>query len=66
LIRPVITIMVGYLDYVYITSLGSKFTVEQADLLKAMTVIVFMFWFGERMVKNTGLIEAVGKMFKRP
>jgi hypothetical protein len=65
LIRPVITIMVGYLDFVYITTSGTSFTPEQSDLLKAMTVIVFMFWFGERMVKNTGLIEAVGKMFKK-
>lgn len=63
LIRPAVTILVAYLDYLYMVSPGSKFSASQGELLYAMTVVVFIFWFGERMVKNTGLIGAIAGMF---
>jgi hypothetical protein len=55
LIRPVFTILVGWLDYIYFT--GHGFTPEQGDLLKAVNVIVLFFWFGERAVTNSGIVE---------
>ena len=55
LIRPLFTILVGWLDYLYFT--GQGFTPEQGDLLKSVNVIVLFFWFGERAVTNSGIVE---------
>lgn len=63
LIRPAITVMVGYLDYQVI--MGTGYTELQMDLIKAMTLLVFFFWFGERAVKNTGMLDAIKKFFSK-
>jgi len=63
LIRPSFTCLVGYLDYIFIT--GTNFTQPQAELIKAMTLIVLFFWFGERAVKNSGLLEAISNFIKK-
>jgi hypothetical protein len=55
LIRPVFTILVGYLDWLYFVQTG--FTTEQGELLKAINLIVLIFWFGERAVTNSGIID---------
>lgn len=55
LIRPVFTVLVGYLDFLYFTSL--TMTGDQADLLKAVNIIVLTFWFGERAITNSGIID---------
>jgi hypothetical protein len=60
LIRPLFTILVGYLDYLYFT--GTGFTPEQGGLLKSVNVIVLFFWFGERAVTNSGILD---KLIKR-
>jgi hypothetical protein len=59
LIRPIFTILVGYLDYLYFT--GTGFTPEQGDLLKSVNVIVLFFWFGERAVTNSGILDKLIK-----
>jgi len=56
IIRPGFTILVGYLDYVYIRT-GVSFTDEQGSLLWLINLIVLVFWFGERVVQNTGLLD---------
>jgi len=63
LIRPSFTCLVGYLDYIFIT--GTNFTQPQAELIKAMTLITLFFWFGERAVKNSGLLEAISNFIKK-
>lgn len=54
IIRPVFTILVGFLDFLFFT--GSGFTADQAALLKAVNMIVLVFWFGERAVNNSGIV----------
>jgi len=61
LIRPAFTILVGYLDWIYFTGAASGWTDEQGALLKAINIIVLMFWFGERAVKNSGVIDLLIK-----
>jgi hypothetical protein len=61
LIRPSFTILVGYLDWIYFTGNVSVWTPEAVGLLKAVNAIVLMFWFGERAVKNSGIIELLIK-----
>lgn len=60
-IRPVFTLLVGYLDWIYFTGPGSNWTDDQGALLKAINIIVLMFWFGERAVKNSGIVELLLK-----
>jgi len=60
LIRPLFTILVGYLDWVYFTT-GTTWTGEQTGLLKSINLIVLLFWFGERAVKNSGVLGILKK-----
>lgn len=57
LIRPVFTCAVGYFDYIFFTGNTTAWAPEAIGLLKAVNVIVLAFWFGERAVKNSGIIE---------
>lgn len=61
MIRPCFTILVGYLDWLYFTGNISAWTPEAVGLLKGINIIVLLFWFGERAVKNSGLIELLLK-----
>ena len=56
LIRPVFTCAVGYFDYLYFTGDTVAWTTEAAVLLKAINIIILGFWFGERAIKNSGII----------
>lgn len=60
-IRPVFTMLVGYLDWIYFTAAVADWSEDQAALLKAINIIVLMFWFGERAVKNSGIVELLLK-----
>jgi len=64
LIRPVFTIGVGYWDYLYFTAGNMDlWTPEKASLLKAINLIVLIFWFGERAAQNSGLMDMLkGKL----
>lgn len=59
LIRPVFTVLVGYLDYLFFTEPASAFTGEQAALLKVVNIIVLTFWFGERALTNSGIVDKI-------
>ena len=61
LIRPVFTIMVGYIDYMYFIAVTGSWAPEKVALLKAINIIVLFFWFGERAVTNSGIIDLLKK-----
>lgn len=58
LIRPLFTVLVGYLDFVYFTA-STAWTADRGDLLKAVNLIILLFWFGERAITNSGIIEVL-------
>lgn len=61
LIRPVFTIMIGYIDFIYFSVVAGAWTPEKIALLKAINMIVLFFWFGERAVTNSGIIGLLKK-----
>ena len=61
LIRPVFTILVGYLDFLFFTGSTTTWAPEAIALLKAINIIVLAFWFGERAVKNSGIVSLLAK-----
>lgn len=57
LIRPAITVMAAYWTHLYITgAVGLEWTPDKVNLLKSIDLLVLFFWFGERAVKNSGLV----------
>jgi len=57
LIRPVFTVGVGYWDYLYFSAgTLTLWPPEKIALLKAINLIVLIFWFGERAAQNSGLM----------
>ena len=61
LIRPVFTVMIGYIDFIYFSAVTGAWTPEKIALLKAINMIVLFFWFGERAVTNSGIIGLLKK-----
>jgi len=59
-IRPVLTIMISG-AYMWGWANPATWTQQQMDLLNPAFLIVLAFWFGERALKNTGLVDAVLK-----
>jgi len=57
LIRPCFTILVGWMDYLFFTGSTATWDPEAIAMLKAINIIVLAFWFGERALKNSGLLE---------
>ncbi|SEM78971.1 hypothetical protein SAMN04489760_1489 [Syntrophus gentianae] len=64
MIRPAFTILVGYLDFVYFTA-ASPWTGERGDLLKAVNMIILLFWFGERAITNSGILDILKKRVEK-
>lgn len=65
MVRPLFTYAVGYFDYIYFTDLQMH-TADSANLLYAVNLIVLLFWFGERAVANSGLMDVLkGWMTKK-
>lgn len=62
IIRPAFTVLVGYLDWLYFTA-SVAWTADRADLLKAINIMVLLFWFGERAVTNSGIIDLLKARF---
>ena len=58
LIRPVFTIMIGYIDWLFfIGTVGVVWSPEKVELLKYINIIVLFFWFGEKAVVRSGIVE---------
>ena len=55
-IRPVLTILISG-AYIWGWANPETWTVEQMAMLNPAFLIVLAFWFGERAVKNTGIID---------
>jgi hypothetical protein len=67
IIRPAVTIAVVYFDSQYFTLIDAtkvQWPEGTAQILLWMNVLVLGFWFGERAVKNSGIVESLGKFFK--
>jgi len=62
LVRPGFTYGTFYFDYLFFTSL-TEWPVEKAKLLATINLIVLLFWFGEKILVNTGLSEVLLKVF---
>ena len=60
LIRPGFTILVGWLDWKMFASV-TEWPPEAISLLKAVNIIVLAFWFGERAIKNSGMLDLLLK-----
>jgi len=63
MVRPICTYGTFYFDFIYFTSITKVWTVEQSKLLAIMNVIVLTFWFGEKILVNTGLMEVLMNVF---
>jgi len=61
LIRPLFTVLVGWLDYLFFTGATTTWNPEAIAMLKAINIIVLAFWFGERALQNSGLVEMLLK-----
>jgi hypothetical protein len=57
LIRPLFTVLVGYMDWRYFAGNPAEWTPDAVSLLKAINIIVLGFWFGERALQRSGLID---------
>jgi len=55
-IRPVLTIIISG-AYIWGWAHPGTWTSTQMDLLSPAFLIVLSFWFGERAIKNTGIID---------
>ena len=55
-IRPILTIII-FAAYIWGWSHPVAWSVEQMAMLNPAFLIVIAFWFGERAVKNTGIID---------
>ena len=68
LIRPVITVAMTWWNWLYFTEefvLGQDstlWTTEKVHLLLIINIIVLIFWFGERALKNSGVLGLIEKV----
>mgnify|MGYP001048627781 CR=1 FL=1 len=66
IVRPGVTAAVIYFDSQYFTVVKSgaeAWPDGVAQILLWMNVLVLGFWFGERALKNTGMIDSLTKAF---
>lgn len=57
-IRPILTIII-FAAYIWGWAHPGIWTVQQMAMLNPAFLIVLAFWFGERAVKNTGIIDVL-------
>ena len=59
-IRPVLTIIISG-AYMWGWANPNQWTTDQMSMLNPAFLIVLAFWFGERAIKNTGIIDMLKK-----
>jgi hypothetical protein len=59
-IRPVLTIVISG-AYIWGWMRPGTFTTAQVEVLNPAFLIVLAFWFGERAIKNTGIVDMLRK-----
>lgn len=57
-IRPILTIII-FAAYIWGWSHPNVWTINQMAMLNPAFLIVLAFWFGERAIKNTGIIDVL-------
>ena len=62
-VRPAFTYGTFYFDWLYFTNVAVDWSPERAKLLAIINVIVLCFWFGEKILVNTGLMDVLLKVF---
>lgn len=60
-IRPAFTILIGYMDYMYFMAAQGTWEPDKVGLLKAVNLIILFFWFGERAVQRSGVLQILKK-----
>jgi hypothetical protein len=63
-IRPVFTLAVAYWNWVFFTTVTGWET-EKIQILGTINAIVLIFWFGERAVTNSGILNIITKVFEK-
>ena len=63
-IRPTITYTMLYL-YVQSFLHKSKYTDIQFDSINVIMVIIIVFWFGEKLIKNAGILEIIKNLYNK-
>ena len=59
-IRPVLTILISG-AYLWGWANPDSWTVDQMAMLNPAFLIILGFWFGERAIKNTGIVDILRK-----
>ncbi len=59
-VRPLMTYLVGYFDYLFFSG-GLEWTTQQGKLLFSINLLCLGFWFGEKALKKSGILEAMTK-----
>ena len=68
LVRPFITIAMTWWNWLYFTEewfpgqISTLWTSEKVHMLLIINIIVLIFWFGERALKNSGVLNLVEKI----
>ncbi len=60
MIRPILTILVTG-SYIYGFLNPETFSPEQMAILKPATLIVLLFWFGEKTIQKSGILDVLGR-----
>ena len=60
IIRPVLTIIISE-EHIWGWANPVQWTADQMAMLNPAFLIVLAFWFGERAIKNTGIIDMLRK-----
>lgn len=55
-IRPLFTVAVAYWDWLYFSD-AVVWPVEKVSMLKAINLIVLIFWFGDRAIQRSGILD---------
>lgn len=63
-IRPLITIFFCAL-YGYGFVMPEKFNIEQMSMLKPMVLLCLFFWFGEKAVSRSGIVDVLKEKVKK-
>lgn len=62
-IRPAFTLAVAWWDWLFFTTVV-VWDGEKIQLLGTINAVVLIFWFGERAVTNSGILNILTKVFE--
>lgn len=65
LVRPVASFMLLYFDFLYFTLPNAEWTSDEVSLLKMLNLIIWLFWFGEKLINSPGVANIIEKFLNR-